>query len=140
MTMHDPTDYDLLVDGQVISEFAGLTGWRVMKEAGRITGPGNRVYGHTTQRAANGVDFTIAVKRSSISLRVLQDLVDNQRSVPIKAVITRNLDTYEVGQEIGLGCESGVLTDGTRGAGDSDDADNVEFTVVGIGPVREYRS
>jgi len=140
MTTMDPTDADLVLNGVVISEFAGLKGWKRAKETKAIETPGKVRHGVARQRGANGVDFTIMVKRSSIHLPMLDDFVDNQNEIPILAAIVRNLADYEVGQEIALGCEFGTLQGGERGLADSEDVGDVEFQVVGRGPIRKVKT
>lgn len=139
MTNIDPTDADLVVNGRIISEFAGLSDWNRVKESSYAATPGGVRVATQRQRGANGIDFTIKVKRTSTDMAFLDDLVDSQDEIPILGVITRNLGSYEVGQELALGCELGMLTGGSRGVGDSEESDDIDFTVQGRGPVRQVK-
>lgn len=138
-TNFDPTDVKLIVDGQEIREFTGLEGWRTYHEVTLNRGPGGRAYGFNRQKGNNGVTFSIRVKATSPDIPFLQDLVQSQKGVPIKAVVVDNLDLYQNGQEIGLGCEQGVLQGGERSLGADDEAQDVTFEVVGMGPIREKK-
>jgi hypothetical protein len=135
----DATDYDCAVDGTILEQFAGIGNWAKVREVSTNDGPGNRAYGHNKQRLANKVNFDLKVRSTSRSVQFLDGLVDSQKSVPIKAIIVRHLDEYESGQEIGIGCERGVLTGPTKMAGEGDSTD-YSYSVSGIGPISEFKS
>lgn len=122
-----------------MEEFSGLVDWQTGQGASRNEGPGGVAHGFNFQRRNNLVDFTIRVRDTSRHLAAIQDLVDNQTPVSILAEAVRSLDSYAVGQEIGLGCERGVIQPGSRSRG-SGETDDVSFPVLGIGPIRITKS
>jgi len=134
MGHNDPTDVVLQVGGLPIREFTGLFGWKIGHEANWNEGPGGEAFGFNTQRRNNKVEFELHVRSTSPDLNFLHNLSQAQSAVAIMAEVARNLDSYEVGQEVGLGCERGILLPGEKklGAGDAED---VVFKVIGIGPI-----
>lgn len=143
---NDPTNWDLQITAtddaagaRVIEGFAGLENYQRTATATRIEGPGGRAYGFNVQRASNGVDFSIfVIATAKDSVAYLRDLAKRQVPVGVKALITRNLDSYQVGQEKALGCEKGILTEQGASGGRNEEAGEIEFQVAGIGPIEEY--
>lgn len=135
-TNFDPTDVQLIVgDENPVKEFTGLEGWKTYHEVTLNRGPGGRAYGFNRQKGNNGVTFRIKVKATSPSLPYLLGLVQSQEEVAIKASVVENLELYQDGQIVELGCESGVLTGGDTNLGADDEAQDVEFEITGHGPI-----
>lgn len=140
-TNFDPTDVQLDVGAETpVKEFAGIEGWKTYHEVTLNRGPGGRAYGYNRQKGNNGVTFKIKVKATSPSLPYLHELVKSQQEVPITASVVANLDLYQKGQVIKIGCASGVLQGGEMNLGADDEAQDVEFEVIGIGPVLERKA
>lgn len=139
-TNFDPTDVQLTVGGLIIREFTGLERWRTYHEVTLNRGPGGRAYGFNRQQGNNGCTFQIKVKRTSPDLIYLQELVQTQLTVAIAAEVVENLALYTSDQEIKLGCEKGVLQGGERGLGNENEAGEVVFEVMGIGPLSGKKS
>lgn len=137
----DAGDWKLFVDGRQIREFAGLRGFRKDKNVTYNEGPGGVAFGFNHQRHSNKVSFSINVRDTSPDIEFLEDLVESERPVSIRAKITDSDDLalYGDNQEIEVGCERGVLTGGDRQRG-SGEAEDVGFEVLGINAVREYKS
>ena len=137
----DAGDFTLYVGGVPISQFTGLTDWRVDKSVTYNEGPGGRAFGFNHQRHSNKVSFTISVRETSPDLEYLQQLVEDETRVAITAEVSDDSDLalYGDGQEIGLGCEQGILTGGNRGKGQGE-AEDVTFDVLGIGPTKVYKN
>lgn len=135
-TNNDPTDVQCTVgDIKPLREFGGVKKWKTYHEVSLNRGPGGRAYGFNRQKGNNGCTFEIHVQTTSPDLPALHDLVTSQKAVPIKAEVVDNLDLYQEGQEIGLGCEQGVLSGGERTIGSDNEAQMVVFEVQGIGPL-----
>lgn len=134
----DASDADLNVDGQVIEEFAGLVDWNAGEDSTYNEAPAGVAYGFNFRRRANKVQFSIRVRGSSKSVKYLDGLV-GKRAVPILAQVVRNLETYQVDQQIALGCERGVLQPGTRSIG-AGDIEEVSYAVIGIGPIELFKA
>lgn len=136
---YDAGDWDIIVGGQLMSEFGGASGFKQDTNVTPIMATGRRRVGVNRTRNANGADFSFTIKRSSKDdLQYLEDLVASQVEVPVKVLITKNLDSYLVGQEVAFGCQFGALMGGTRGAG-GEEAEDVEYQVVGRGQIREFK-
>jgi hypothetical protein len=136
---YDPGDVDLIVGGRVIDGASGITGFDSDRAPTPVMARGRRRIGFNRQRNANGADFTIVVSSVSTDLEYLEALVASQTEVPVKAVVTRNLDSYAVGQRIAIGCQFGVLGGGRSQLGNSEDADDIEFSVTGRGRISESK-
>lgn len=80
---------------------------------------------------ANGVDFTIRVRQTSTHAGLLYGIALQQKPVPIKWEIYKNLDKYPNGYIIALGCTRGYLNPPgfSHGAAEAGD---LTFTVVGM--------
>lgn len=136
---YDGGDWDIIVGGQLMSEFSGASGFKQDTNVSPIMSTGRRRVGLNRTRNANGADFSFTIKRSSISdIQYLESLVESQVEVPIKVLVTKNLASYQIGQEVAFGCQFGALMGGTRGAG-GEEADDVEYQVIGRGQVREFK-
>lgn len=135
----DPTDVQLTVHGHIIREFAGIKGWRVYKETKLNQGPGGRAYGHNRQRGNNACTFRLLVMETSPDKHILDEIVDSQASGAILAEVVENLESYALDQSIAYGCEKGTLQEGEVGLGDKDEAETVEYMVLGIGPIRRRK-
>lgn len=117
-----------------VSEFTGLTDWTLDKDPSFNEGPGGEAFGFNHQKTSNKVTFTINVRDTSPDLESIHTLTEEEQEVAIRAQVAENLDTYEVGQEIGLGANRCLIMPGSRGHGDGEAAD-VSFDVLGIDPV-----
>lgn len=117
-----------------VSEFTGLTDWTLDKDPSFNEGPGGRAFGFNHQRSGNKVTFTINVRDTSPDLGAIHELSRNEQEVAIRAQVAKNEETYEVGQEIGLGANRCIILPGSRSHGDGEAAD-VSFDILGIDPV-----
>lgn len=123
-------DIDL---NQPIREFTGLTDWTLEKDPSFNEGPSGEAFGFNHQRHANKVTFTLNIRDTSPDLEAIHQLAETEAEVSINVEAAHNLDTYEVGQVIGLGAERCLIQPGSISQGDGDAAD-VSFSVLGIDP------
>lgn len=141
---YDAGDYILLVgeSPEPIDEFSGIENWTREKDVSVNKGPGGVVHGWNHQRNGDHITFDLNVRQTSEDLGALRELRDSEKPVPIRAIVPQEKrDIYEVGQEIGLGCNRGVLADGgDTQLGSNSEAQDVSFSVEGKGPVTFEKS
>lgn len=126
------TSWDVIVGTLKVQHPAGLRGLSLDQGVSRITGPGNRPYGHNLQLDADGADFFIRVFNSSPSLGQLFQLARGQDLVDVRVVASRNLDVFTPGQPVELGGFNARLGHAEYSAGDADEASVWEFPVSAL--------
>lgn len=138
----DPTDFDLMIQAVAgatpIEQFTGGD-VDVNQSVSFNEGPGGRVYGHNTQRRANGVTVSFTVRQTSPHMKKLMELVRDQKATTITIMANRNLEEYDNDEPIGFTCPKAMLMQQGVSYGRGEAAD-VGFTALCVGYTFFYKN